>query len=170
MKTMAATLAAENIPQAISSQYLRSFEPISDISHRLDEIGTQLGPEPADVHVNHVAPGIERQTPHVRQELFPGAHFTLLAHQMLKEEEFTFGQAHGPLPGIGHPANQIEGKPSSREDPRSRRRGRTGSGPAAQACAPGSHGERTLRPDPAGGGPGPRARRGDCARAGGPGY
>src|SRR6266498_3440145 len=98
---MTATFAAANIAQPTSSQCLRSLEPIPDISHRLDELGTKLRPKPADIDVHHVASRIEGVAPHVCQQLFPGTHLARLPHQVLENDELVPaapGQLQSPNP------------------------------------------------------------------------
>src|SRR6266508_3213527 len=106
----------------VSSKCLRRLEPIPDISHRLDELGTQFRPKPADVHVHHVASRIERVTPHVCQQLFPGTHLARLPHQVLEEEEFALGKVDRPRARVGHPTKEVHVYPSSRQQARRGRR------------------------------------------------
>src|SRR6266511_4405038 len=127
---MTATFAAANTAQPNSSQYLRSLEPIPDISHRLDELGTELRPKPADIDVHHVASRIEGVAPHVCQPLFPGTHLARLPHQVLEDEELTLGEVHGPGVRVGHPTKEVQADPPSRQQTRrGRRLGLTKPGP-----------------------------------------
>src|SRR5687768_11443101 len=54
--SIAATQAADPSSHASRGSRLARGEAVSDMAHRLDPVGVvQLGPQPAHVHVHHVA-------------------------------------------------------------------------------------------------------------------
>src|SRR4029453_4385084 len=115
--TITATLAAAKVAQAISTQRLRSIEAIADTSHRLDHIGPQFGSEPSDTHVHHVAAGIERVTPDIREQTLTRADIPVPTNQMLEEEELPLAEDHRALSGVGHAPGEIEGHTANAQHP-----------------------------------------------------
>src|SRR5215216_1267548 len=121
---MTATFAAAKVPQATSTQCLRSVEAIPDISHRFDHVRSELGTEPPDAHVHDVAPGIERVPPHIGEEALTRADVAVPAHQILEQEELALAEGNGTVARVGDPARQIEAHPSHAKHPLIGTRGR----------------------------------------------
>src|SRR6266496_3558650 len=53
---------------------------------RADGVGAELGPQPADVHVDHVGARVEVVVPHRRQQALLGDGLAGLTHQLGSEE------------------------------------------------------------------------------------
>src|SRR5262245_19537765 len=85
------TLTRENTHQAARSSRLAGSrregspgnEAVSGIAHGLDAIGGELGPEPADVDLQHVARRVERVAPDVGEQFLPAAHLPRPLHQVV---------------------------------------------------------------------------------------
>src|SRR4249920_531054 len=77
-RSMAARFARVNSPHATSidrtplgpSGRSRRIDAIPHSSIGQDRRGAELGPKPADVHVDHVGPRVEVVAPHRRQQAF----------------------------------------------------------------------------------------------------
>src|SRR6476646_6249199 len=109
---MTTRLTAEKAAHAISRRTLRAHAPIADIPHRLYCVLAELVTQPADAHVHDVAPGTEREPPHVGEELLSETYVGRAVHQMHEQEEFLLGEVHRPGPGIRSAAAAIESDPA----------------------------------------------------------
>src|SRR5439155_5517936 len=91
------TLARANTPQPISTQLLRSLEPIPDIPHGLDDVGAELGAQAPDADVHDVGARVERAVPGLGEQLLAGHVGAATVHEPLQQEELAGGERHGPL-------------------------------------------------------------------------
>src|SRR3954453_2697212 len=104
---MSAELALANTAQTGRSSRSRA-EGVTHIAHRLDVPPVDLGAEAADVHLEHVAAGVEAEAPHVRQQLVTRAHLTRAAHQVAEEDELTLRQGRAAIALVQDASLQVQ--------------------------------------------------------------
>src|SRR6266508_1716961 len=108
MLNMARRLTAAKAAHPTSTQCLRSHVAIADIAHRLDQAGTELRPQPADVDVDHVGTGVEGVAPDVGEQLIAATDVASLAHQVAQQQELAVRQDHRLVLELGHAPGGVQ--------------------------------------------------------------
>src|ERR1035441_1005070 len=68
-------------------------ELISRTAHRLDQLESQLRPQPPHADVNHVGAGIEVVSPDGGEQLFLAHRLASMLHELLEQQELQPGQS-----------------------------------------------------------------------------
>src|SRR5262245_19340175 len=108
MRKMVTRLMRAKQPQATSIQRLRNVEPIANVSHRLDDAISQLGSQPTNVDINHIAAVGEAQPPHVPHELLPRADIAVLEDQLMQDRELALGKPHRSSFSLRRTSNHVQ--------------------------------------------------------------
>src|SRR2546421_1430486 len=106
---MRTTLSAENSDQATRSRRLVDGEGVAHMAYRLDSVGpVELAPQPAYVHVDHVASRVEGEAPDVGEQLVAAACLTGAGHQVLQEQELAQRQLQVRPVDLGAAPAQVQ--------------------------------------------------------------
>src|SRR5580692_177062 len=90
-----------------SPALLRS-ELIPGTAHRLDQVETELRPEPPHADVDDVGAGVEVVSPDGRQQLLLAHRLARVLHQRLEQQELQPGQGHRTRADVGLEAADVE--------------------------------------------------------------
>src|SRR5829696_592235 len=113
---MATRLATAKTTQATSSQpEVSSWRPrswdddaIPLTSDGCDRGGTELGPEPAHIDVDHVGARVEMKAPDRRQKPLLGHDLVWTLHELAEQQELPLGQGHRAGAAVRLPSDQVE--------------------------------------------------------------
>src|SRR5215472_2455001 len=105
-------------------------EPITLAPHSDDRVGAELLPQPRDVDVDHVGPGVEPVAPDLRQQVLLGDRAAGVTRQLPQQQELPLRQRHELRADPHLPAHEVHAEPADLE-----RRGAPAGSPDAQPDA-----------------------------------
>src|SRR6478752_2906061 len=135
----ARTMAAKSRSMRCGSSRHRSpsaRDAVSDMAHRLDDVLTELGPQPCDGDVDDVAARVERVPPDLAEELLARAHRSGAAHEVLEQQELARTQLDVPAVDEQPTAQDVEVEVADVE--------RVAAGSGAWRRQPGTHARAQL--------------------------
>src|SRR5512132_164273 len=92
-----------------------AIDPIPHAAHGPDQLRPELGPQSADVDVDHIGPGVEVVPPDRREQLLLGDRLASVPHQLAEHEKFALGKRDRAAAAVGLAIDHVELEASDRE-------------------------------------------------------
>src|SRR5690606_20606496 len=86
-------------------------EAVADIADRADErlpLGTELGPQPPDVHIHRAGAAVVVHPPHLLEQLLARHHSAAVLHEVLEQLELLEGQVQRTATRADRPAVLVD--------------------------------------------------------------